>query len=166
MFWYHSNFNSDCIWYIPQTKYITGEILITHISVASCTEGWPQWYRVARSSSWYPERWETKGTSRWTGNGPPATVTTTWWGSSINATSSLAFWDREYSRSSLPLDTPSQVHWIDRNIRQVPFALHDIEPNMENVRCEPDLIFYVTFMFFTDFIIESFFHPLEQIQLQ
>ena len=50
--------------------------------------------------------------------------------------------------------------------RYVPFALHDIEPNMENVRCEPDLIFYVIFMFFTDSIIESFFHPLEQIQLQ
>ena len=108
-------------------KYIIGTYSLHFISVASCTEGWPQWYRVARSSPCCPEMWETKRTSRWTGNGSPARATTTWCGYLIKTTSSLARWDREWVRSSLPLGAPSQVHWIDRNIWQVPFVLQDIQ---------------------------------------
>ena len=94
------------------------------ISVAPCTEGWPQWYRVAESSWWCPEKWETKRTSRWTGNGSTARVPATWCESSINTTSSLASWDKEWIRRSLSLGISSQVHWIARNIWQVPFDLH------------------------------------------
>ena len=113
-----SNFTKR-IWFIRLIQIHHRDIFITHISVAPCTKGWPQWCRVGRSSAWHPEVWQTKTTSTWVGNGSPAKVTTPWCECPSNTTSSLAWWDKKWVRSSLSLGISSQMHWIARNIWQV-----------------------------------------------